>query len=58
MNAEPAPPQAAASADGTAKPPTVVARKPVPSAPQGRRPINLASPTPPAASAPGQAGDQ
>jgi hypothetical protein len=58
MSAEPAPPQAAASADGTAKPPTVVARNPVSSAPQGRRPINLASPTPPAASAPGQAGDQ
>jgi hypothetical protein len=58
MNAEPAPPQAAAPADGTAKPPTVVARKPVVPAPQGRRPINLASPAPPAAPAPGQAGDQ
>jgi hypothetical protein len=58
MNAEPAPPQAAAPADGTAKPPTVVARKPVVPAPQGRRPINLATPAPPAAATPGQAGDQ
>jgi hypothetical protein len=63
MNAEPAPPQAAAPADGstgTAKPPAAVARKPAAATPQGRRPMNLASPAPPAAAAPapGQVGDQ
>jgi hypothetical protein len=55
MNPEPAPPPAAAPADGTAKPPAGIARKP---ASPGRRPINLASPASPAAPAPGQTNDQ
>jgi hypothetical protein len=61
MSAEPAAPQAAAPPEGTTgntgtgKPPAAVAHKPTPPA---RRPINLASPAPPAASAPAPVSDQ
>jgi hypothetical protein len=50
MSAEPGGP-AAASADGTSKPPAPAARRPAPPTQQARRPTNLAAPAPAAASA-------